>query len=128
MNTMEDLGNTTEDSNNNVDIYQLSSIAEQTTQSTCSAVLLTARELIKSHDQKFAIEQILALGSACEEACTHLETSQEELNHKNHKSAQVSLNQAISSLMFVSNSALTADITATNLASNDTALFRNVRK
>ncbi len=128
MNTMEDLGNTTEDSNNNVDIYQLSSIAEQTTQSTCSAVLLTARELIKSHNQKFAIEQILALGSACEEACTHLETSQEELDHNNHKNAQVSLNQAISSLMFVSNSALTADITATNLASNDTALFRNARK
>ncbi len=128
MSTMEQPGNTTEDNDNDTDIHQLSSVAEQTTQSTCSAVLLTARELIKSHDQKFAIEQILALGTACEEACSHLETSQEELNHNNHKSAKVSLNQAISSLMYVSNSALTADITATNLASNDTALFRNLRK
>jgi len=128
MSMMEELGNTTEDNDNGADIDQLSSLAEQTTQSTCSAVLLTASELIKSHNQKFAIEQVLALGNACEEACTHLETSQEELNHNNHKSAQVSLNQAISSLMFVSNSALAADITATNLASNDTALFRNARK
>ncbi len=125
---MEKPVNTTEDNDNDADIHQLSSVAEQTTQSTCSAVLLTARELIKSHDQKFAIEQILALGTACEEACSHLETSQEELSHNNHKNAKVSLNQAISSLMFVSNSALTADITATNLASNDTALFRNLRK
>ena len=123
---MEELGNTTGE--NDVNFDQVSSLAEQTTQSTCSAVLLTARELIKSHNQKFAIEQILALGTACEEACSHLETSQEELSHNSQKNAQVSLNQAINSLMIVSNSALTADITATNLASNDTALFRNARK
>ena len=125
---MEEPGNRIEDNGNDSDIEQLSSLAEQTTQSACSAVLLTARELIKSHDQKFAIEQILALGSACEDACTHLETSQEELSLNNHKAAQVSLNQAVNSLMIVSNSALTADITATNLDSNDTALFRSARK
>lgn len=112
----------------NRDINQLASLAEQTTQSACSAVLLTARELIKSHDQEFAIEQILALSNVCEEASKHLETSQDELGLHNHESAQVSLNQAINSLMVVSNSALTADITATNLATNDTALFRNSRK
>jgi len=128
MNAMEEPNKNVEDNNNNADIEQLSSLAEQTTQSACSAVLLTAHELIKSHDQRFAIEQILALGTACEDACTHLETSQEELNLNNHKAAQVSLNQAVNSLMIVSNSALTADITATNLASNDTALFRSARK
>lgn len=113
---------------NNRNIDQLSSLAEQTTQSACSAVLLTARELIKSYDQKFAIEQITSLGAICEDAAKHLGTSQKELDLNNHESAQVSLNQAIDSLMIVSNSALAADITATNLASNDTALFRNSRK
>ncbi len=125
---MDEPGNRVEDNGNDADIEQLSSLAEQTTQSACSAVLLTARELIKSHDQKFAIEQILALGLTCEDACGHLEASQEELSLNNHKAAQVSLNQAVNSLMMVSNSALTADITATNMASNDTALFRSARK
>jgi len=109
-------------------IEQLTALAEQTTQSTCSAVLLTAREMIKSHDQRFAIEQIMALGSLCEDASSLLETSQNEIGLNNFKGAKTSLNQAIDSLMIVSNSALTADITATNLASNDTALFRHVRK
>ncbi len=112
---------------NGKDIDQLAGLAEHTTHSTCSAVLLTARELIKSHDQKFAIEQITALSVICEEASTLLETSQSELSLNNLNSAQVTLNQAIDSLMIVSNSALTVDITATNLASNDTALFRTYR-
>jgi len=110
------------------DIDQLAALAEQTTQSACSAVLLTARELIKSHDQRFAIEQIMALGAVCAQASSHLEASQDELGLDIPKNVQTCLNQAIDSLMIVSNSALTADITATNLASNDTALFRNSRK
>jgi hypothetical protein len=125
---MEKLDNTAQENGTDRDVDQLASLAEQTTQSTCSAVLLTARELIKSHDQKFAIEQIMALGSICEDASSHLETSQNEIGLNNFKGAESSLNQAIDSLMIVSNSALTADITATNLASNDTALFRHVRK
>ncbi len=125
---MQTMNKSAEDTGNGRDIEQLTALAEQTTQSACSAVLLTARELIKSHDQKFAIEQIMALGAACEDASSHLETSQDELGLNNHKSAHSSLNQAIDSLMIVSNSALTADITATNLASNDTALFRTSRR
>jgi len=125
---MEKLMSDTQDKGNGRDIEQLAAVAEQTTQSACSAVLLTARELIKSHNQKFAIEQIMALSNVCEDASNHLGTSQGELGLNNYKSAQTSLNQAIDSLMIVSNSALTADITATKLASNDTALFRSFRK
>jgi len=125
---MEEPMKNTSDEQVDTNIDNLAALAEQTTQSTCSAVLLTARELIKSHNQHFAIEQINSLSTLCEEAGKHLETSQNELGLNNHRSAQSSLNQAIDSLMIVSNSALTTDITATNLASNDTALFRTVRK
>ena len=124
---MEKLSNGVKGNGNSKNIDQLAALAEHTTHSTCSAVLLTARELIKSHNQGFAIEQITALSRICDEASTLLETSQNELSLNNLNSAQVTLNQAIDSLMIVSNSALTVDITATNLASNDTALFRTYR-
>ena len=111
----------------NAELDQLASMAEHTTQSTCSAVLLTARELIKSPNQKFAIEQIKALGDICKDASEYLEESKDALEHNNQKTAKISLNQSISSLMNVSSSALSADITATQVAANDTALFRSSR-
>ncbi len=110
------------------DIDELAALAEQTTQSACSAVLLTARELIKSHDQKFAIEQIMALSEVCDEASQQLEVSQDFLDRNDRDGAHASLNRAIENLMNVSNSALSADTTATRVASNDTALFRSSRK
>lgn len=115
-------------STGNIELEQLTTMAEQTTQSTCSAVLLTARELIKSPNQKFAIEQIKALSDICSDSCRHLDESSEALEHNNQKTAQICLNESISSLMHVSSSALSADISATQVASNDTALFRTSRK
>ena len=117
-----------EGGDNNKDLDKLTALTEQTTQSACSAVLLTARELIKSHNQKFAIDEILDLSKICENAAQHLENSRDELDLNNQESAYGCLNKAIDSLMNVSTAALSADVTATNLASNDTALFRGSRK